>query len=318
MQAAADLFRLAIEVAPNPMLVVAAGGTVVLVNRAAEHLFGYKASELVGQSIELLVPFRLRELHSGLRAGFEGSPETRPMGTHRELVAVTREGSIIPVEIGLSPVQTGDGLMVVCAISDLTTIKRTEEDLSAMASRLGKRNDELLELVATDNLTSLKNRRAFLDQLASQLETSVRYARPLSVLILDIDHFKGYNDEFGHLAGDEVLKRFAQILKKVARRSDFVARLGGEEFGIILPETDTAGSKVIAERFREAVQWEEWPRRSVTTSVGAMTLEFLQAVPRPEAPSLSSILTEADRALYHSKAAGRNRVTHVSEMVEGE
>jgi diguanylate cyclase (GGDEF)-like protein len=136
----------------------------------------------------------------------------------------------------------------------------------------------------------------------------------MSVLILDIDHFKEYNDEFGHLAGDEVLKRFAQILKEIARRSDFVARLGGEEFGIILPETDTVGSKVIGERFRRAVEAEDWPLRPVTTSVGAMTLEFKQAVPRPEAPDLSSILTEADRALYRSKAKGRNRVTHVSEM----
>ncbi len=236
------------------------------------------------------------------------------MGGKRDLRAVRRDGSEIHVEIGLSPIETSDGLMVVSSLVGLTLRKRTEKDMADAAALLGRTNERLLERVATDDLTTLKSRRAFMDHLTAQLEVSVRHARPLSVLILDIDYFKNYNDDFGHLPGDEALKQVGKILKEVARRSDFVARLGGEEFGIILPETDRRGATVIGERFREAIEAAEWPHRSVTASLGAMTVEFEQALPRPEAPELSHILREADRALYRSKELGRNRVTHAVEM----
>jgi diguanylate cyclase (GGDEF)-like protein len=205
-------------------------------------------------------------------------------------------------------------MMVICVIVDLTIRKRNEEELAELAALLGQKNETLLELVATDSLTSLRSRRAFLDQLTGQIEVSLRHARSFSVLLLDIDYFKRYNDTYGHLAGDEVLRQFGRILRATARRSDFVARLGGEEFGIILPETDRDGARTIGERFRIAIEEADWPQRAITSSVGAMTVDFEESVPRPQSPELSHILGESDRALYHSKDDGRNRFTHVADL----
>ena len=308
------IFRWAFEAAPSAMIVVDADGTMVVVNRAAGDLFGYAPQEMAGRPVEILVPSVVRNHHLRFRAAYAGDPQPRPMGAERDLIAVTRNGSEIPVEVGLSPLNTPHGPMVICSVIDLSVRKQAEKDLADVAGTLGQKNRTLLEMVATDGLTSLKSRRAFLDHLATQVELSVRQARPLSILILDIDHFKRFNDDFGHLAGDEVLRQVGKILQKFARRSDLVARIGGEEFGIILPDTDKPGARVLGERFRKGIETAEWPTRPVTASLGAMTLNFEEAVPRPDLPDLSSILEEADRALYRSKELGRNRVTHAEEL----
>jgi diguanylate cyclase (GGDEF)-like protein/PAS domain S-box-containing protein len=309
-----EIFRLAVSHAPSPILIVDGTGTILVVNEAAERLFGYEREELLGESVDLLLPQGAREAHKGQREAFMGDPQERPMGAQRDLVATTKAGEIIPVEVGLSPMDTPAGPMVVCGIMDLSERQRAEKRLAELVELLDQRNQRLLHLVSTDELTSLKSRRAFLDHLEGQLEVAVRHARPLSVMILDIDHFKLYNDEFGHLAGDEVLRGMGETLQSVARRSDFVGRLGGEEFGVLLPETDAEGAKVLAERFRVAVEAREWPRRSITVSVGATTLDFPRSVPRPDAPGVPDILSRADRALYQSKELGRNRVTHADEL----
>jgi diguanylate cyclase (GGDEF)-like protein len=204
--------------------------------------------------------------------------------------------------------------MVISSIVDLTARKQAEDALVETARTLGEENERLVETVETDGLTALRTRQAFMDQLAIHLEVSVRHARPLSVLILDIDWFKDYNDDFGHLAGDEVLRKVGEVLMKVARRSDYVARLGGEEFGVILPETDKEGSIVLGERFREEIEAARWPNRKITVSIGGTTADFEKAVPRPPAPEIPVLLTQADQALYFSKADGRNRMTHASDM----
>ena len=310
-----DMFRLSMEVAPTPMITVREDGSMVMVNNAAEELFGYDADEMIGHDVELLLPEGLKPVHKQHRADFVSDPAARPMGMQRDLYAVLSDGSAIPIEIGLSPVRTSSGLLTICTIVDLSLRKEEEQDLRQLASHLGKKNERLLELVSTDGLTSLKNRQAFMDHLDAQLEVSVRHGRPISVLILDIDYFKAFNDTFGHLAGDEVLKEVGKILPKASRRSDLVARLGGEEFGIILPETDRGGAIVLAERFREAIEAGQWPRRPITVSIGATTVQSGETVPRPEAPKIAEILTAADRALYRSKDEGRNRVTHSQDSI---
>lgn len=310
----AEVFRLAMEKAPTAMIIVDAGGSMVAVNQAAERLFGYRAEELLGRPVEVLLPKPLRTLHQELRGGFLETPENRPMGQQRDLLAMAGDGSTIPVEIGLSSVETSSGPMVVCSIVDLSAREEAERRMAEVVELLETQNERLLELVATDVLTSLKSRRAFMEHLGAQLEVAVRHARPLSLLIIDIDHFKHYNDEFGHLAGDEVLRQMGGVLGEVSRRSDFVARLGGEEFGVVLPETDADGARTLAERFRGEIEAADWPRRGMTVSVGAATVTFSRAIPRPNTPNLSEILREADRALYRSKEAGRNRITHVEDM----
>jgi diguanylate cyclase (GGDEF)-like protein/PAS domain S-box-containing protein len=311
-----EFFRVAIEASPCAMIVVDGAGALAVANREAERLFGYEPNTLVGQSVEALLPEGLRAEHSSHREQYVAQPTARPMGRRRDLLARRRDGAVIPVEVGLNPVQTPSGLFVIAAIVDLSERKRAEQRMSRHAEMLETANAELVELAATDSLTSLWNRRAFLDQLGVQLELSVRGARPLSVLILDVDHFKPYNDQFGHLAGDEVLREVARVLSDHARRSDYLARIGGEEFGVILPETNRTGAVHFAERFRSAIETSQWPRRSITISVGAATVTFPSAVPRPTSPGCSEVLSAADRALYAAKESGRNRVVHVDDMSE--
>jgi len=149
------------------------------------------------------------------------------------------------------------------------------------------------------------NRRTFNAQLHGRLREAQRYNRPLSLLLLDIDHFKKVNDTYGHPAGDAVLRSIAGLLQKQARETDIVARYGGEEMALILPETDTSGAQAIAERIRRAAASVTHPSEQgaiqVTVSIGLATCPG-------SGESAEAIVEAADKALYRAKQGGRNRV----------
>ncbi len=170
---------------------------------------------------------------------------------------------------------------------------------------LERANALLATLAATDGLTGLCNRRTLGERLTVEIVRARRYDSPLSVLLMDVDHFKQYNDTFGHLAGDLVLQTVGQVLSAHARVTDLAARYGGEEFAVVLPETDSEGALVVAERIRLAMESHEGPQRTVTVSIGVCTLGAGTA-------DADTFLASADSALYRSKAAGRNCVTHAS------
>ena len=142
----------------------------------------------------------------------------------------------------------------------------------------------------TDGLTGLKNHRMFQESLVEAVERARRYNTALSVILLDVDKFKSYNDTFGHPAGDVVLKKVAQVLHEVARTVDLVTRYGGEEFVILLPETDADGATNAAERFRMAIETAFWTERPVTASFGISTFNLLT-------PDGSTLVSEADKAV---------------------
>ncbi len=163
--------------------------------------------------------------------------------------------------------------------------------------------EELNQRAQTDPLTGLLNRGAFDERLARALATAQRYRRPLSVVIVDIDHFKDINDTHGHATGDQVLVAFAQLLQAQSRTVDSVARIGGEEFAILMPEVDAARAAGYAERLRHAVERLHGPEGiGITASFGLADL--LDARQEP-----ASLMALADQALYASKAGGRNRVS---------
>ena len=157
------------------------------------------------------------------------------------------------------------------------------------------------ELSRHDGLTGLANRRAFDAFLQENFSLSKRHGHPLSLLWVDIDRFKRYNDAFGHPAGDELLKGVGAKLISIARATDLVARVGGEEFAVVLPETDAEGAQVVAERARREVERASGFLRQVTVSVGVATISADMA-------SAARLVQESDRALYRAKRAGRNRV----------
>jgi two-component system, cell cycle response regulator len=174
--------------------------------------------------------------------------------------------------------------------------------------------EDARRLATTDMLTGLLNRRAFMDAVDRERARSDRHAFPLSLLLLDVDHFKKVNDERGHAAGDAVLQGVARVLQTVARRSDFVARWGGEEFVVALPQTSEAGGRVAAERVRRAVANET----HVVTEGEPMRVTVSVGVASAEAPwSIEALVGTADAAMYAAKQRGRNRVEVASEEEGG-
>jgi diguanylate cyclase (GGDEF)-like protein/PAS domain S-box-containing protein len=168
---------------------------------------------------------------------------------------------------------------------------------------LEEANARLQALASTDGLTSLQNHRAFFEALARDVRRSARENTALSVVLLDVDHFKKYNDSFGHPAGDAVLKKVAGLILGCARQSDLVARYGGEEFVAILPGTGPEAAVMVADRMRSVLKSAEWPLRGITASFGVATLGG-------ELQTADDLVRAADAAMYASKAAGRDRVTH--------
>jgi diguanylate cyclase (GGDEF)-like protein len=166
------------------------------------------------------------------------------------------------------------------------------------------------QLAITDGLTNLFNHRFFQEAFDRELERASRLNENLSLLIMDIDHFKGFNDSFGHPAGDYILKNLAHLLKKSARKIDILARYGGEEFAALLPGIDVKNARKTAERWRKAVQRASFKRENKTF---ALTISMGFATFPSDAETKTDLIERADRALYDAKENGRNQVRHFSD-----
>ncbi len=175
--------------------------------------------------------------------------------------------------------------------------------------RLELTNARLRTLSVTDDLTGLDNRFAFEENLRTEFERATHYGTALSLLLLDADHFKSYNDEFGHPAGDDALRTIAKYIKESMRTTDYVARIGGEEFVIILPGTPGESAGALAERCRKTLESATWPKRPITMSIGIASLDGRDI-------DMETLIAEADKALYHCKATGRNRVSLAKDLTE--
>jgi diguanylate cyclase (GGDEF)-like protein len=196
---------------------------------------------------------------------------------------------------------------------DLELLLPMSEQL-AVAIETGRLLQEAHWLAITDELTGLFNHRQFYRQLEQELKRTRRYGHPLSLIMLDVDHFKPYNDLYGHLSGDEALRLIAARLKNSTRGVDVVARYGGDEFGIILPETDPRQAWVQAERIRSVVERDPLGRQGSPDS-NRLTVSLGVACLRPDMGKVEDLVRSADQALYRAKAAGGNR-TSVSESCD--
>lgn len=218
--------------------------------------------------------------------------------------ALTKDGGYVWIRDVVHVIRTPSGEVqaLVGFMFDISERKKNEQELQRLQR-------ELEELSYKDGLTGVANRRMFDSMLEMEWADAQRHRKPLSVIMLDIDYFKEFNDEFGHLAGDDCLKRVARLLDSAAvRPRDFIARFGGEEFVLILPETDADAAQRVAERCRCLIQDEQiaHPRSPaggcLTISLGVGTI-----MPSPvEQPKF--FIESVDRLLYKAKQGGRNRL----------
>jgi two-component system, cell cycle response regulator len=190
-------------------------------------------------------------------------------------------------------------------VANSLRLKLAHDDLEQAVLELANYNEKLEHLATTDGLTGLCNRRHFLSRATDELSRALRYRHGVAFTLIDIDHFKSINDGCGHPAGDRTLVAVAEALKKSLRSSDLVARFGGEEFVVMLPETTREGAERVAEKLRNAVRELDIPDlkgRRVTISAGVALLGD------GEQASLEDLIKHADEALYSAKAGGRDRV----------
>lgn len=190
--------------------------------------------------------------------------------------------------------------------AELLARVKVQLKIKSLQDSLKESNQQLKELSQTDALTSLANRRCLMEILAVEYERSQRNITPFSLLMIDLDHFKKINDTYGHQEGDVVLRSLSELMLSHLRQYDTAARFGGEEFSLVLPETDPVEAAGVAERMRKAIAGMSFTgaiaKLKITASIGVAT------VPKPQIQSVDEMLRAADDALYEAKSNGRNRV----------
>ncbi len=189
------------------------------------------------------------------------------------------------------------------------SMQHLQSQLEASKQEVEKLNKELKSAqgeALTDPLTGVANRRGYETKAKAILADSAIVAKGISMLMLDIDHFKKVNDTFGHLFGDKVIQAVASMLKTKVKGQDIVARLGGEEFGVLLPETDVKGAFVVAEQIRQGIEKSKIRRQDAQEPIGGVTISIGVAC---FGGDLTLMMDQADKALYASKQGGRNRTT---------
>jgi diguanylate cyclase (GGDEF)-like protein len=240
---------------------------------------------------------------------YAGAPLLTPSGSALGTVCVMDH-----VPRVLTPVMEDALRALSRQVSALLALRRANVELELLAKAQWERqgqlerqqhklealNADLVQQSQTDGLTGLINRRAFDRLLREELSRAQRGAVSLALLMVDVDHFKSFNDDLGHVAGDDALKRVAHTLTVQARNYDHVARYGGEEFALVLPEADMDEACAAAERIRSAIEAMHSPQRTITVSVGV-------ALSAP-GDTPEQLIKRADKALYQAKGDGRNRV----------
>jgi diguanylate cyclase (GGDEF)-like protein/PAS domain S-box-containing protein len=282
--------RLIIDSASQAYVAIDTRGLVIDWNAQAEVTFGWSRKEALGEPLEdLIIPITQRAAHRAGMARYLATGEGRLVGKRIELTALHRDGHEFLAELTIWPVGSGDDIHFSALIHDITLRKELEKQLQHQAFH--------------DSLTGLANRALFRDRVAHALARQARGRGSVSVLFSDLDDFKTVNDSLGHEAGDQLLVAVAERLRAVMRPEDTTARFGGDEFAILLEETDKDGTRRAAERILEALRSPfEFHGRQVVmrASIGA-------AITADGTTEPDDLLRQADLAMYTAKTSGKGR-----------
>ncbi|MFC2992627.1 diguanylate cyclase [Halomonas tibetensis] len=304
------LFEHAMEAINDAVIITDArrpDAPIIWVNDTFETLFGYSRGEAIGRNCRFLQ--HGEEDQKGVKEARDALCRKQPVQT---LVRnYRRDGQPLWVQLSLAPVCDSHGQVThfVGVQHDLTELKRLEEKLEhRVAERtkaLQEANRLLEQLASIDPLTGVANRRQFMTQVKKELARAQRNGTPLSLLCLDLDHFKTVNDVHGHQIGDQVLKDVASTMQENLRPTDLLARMGGEEFQILLPDADIQQASEIAERIRSAIHALEIRQQdkvvNITVSAGCAQMG-------QDGKDMDSLMRVGDQRLYEAKALGRDRV----------
>jgi diguanylate cyclase (GGDEF)-like protein/PAS domain S-box-containing protein len=265
------------------------GPFIVYVNPAFERLLGYSNEDVVGKNPKVLQgPDTDNNTRESIRTAMASRERIRT-----QILNYSKSGQPLWMDINIVPIFNDRGeLAYFAAIErDLTEHKMLQSRLEILAS--------------TDALTGLPNRQAIMGKANNEFSRAKRYSRPLSVVMIDVDHFKLINDQHGHAAGDHVLTNVGHILGDSLRDSDVLARIGGEEFVLLLPDTPQANAEFVAERMRaqlanSTIRFEDIELK-ITASFGVAAISDIDE-------NLEQLLSRADHAMYDAKHSGRNKV----------
>jgi len=283
------------ENAPEAIVLCDNQGTLLRVNKEFTVMFGYKPEDALGRNVDALIaPLDMRDEAS--------SYTTRVISGEKlafETVRMRNDETRIHVSILAIPVYDDSGQSAVyCIYRDITDRKKME-------AALRERERMYHELSITDGLTALYNSRYFYQQIESEVIRTNRYGHPLSMLMIDVDDFKDYNDRFGHLDGDNVLRTLGNIIKQNIRDTDSAYRYGGEEFAVILPDTDAQQSIQVADRIRKtfkSIPFTPRPGKTANVTISIGVSQFIVG------EDMKDFIKRADKNLYHCKKEGKNCV----------
>lgn len=297
--AGSQRLRMIVDNMAEGLMIIETTGRIQYTNHACDSYLGYEAGRLAGQSIAQLLAAPLAQEYLAWFDRCAADPEGAPRQGAREVSIHHRDGSAQPMDLTITPMQVAGEQVFIGLLHDISHRKQYESSLERAA--------------LVDPLTRIANRRHFDNFFEQEWQRAVRSIEPLSLLVLDVDHFKLYNDALGHAAGDLALRAVATVLQAHAMRpADLAARYGGEEFVVLFGETGADAARVLAEAIRAGVEALKIPNPKsptsewITASIGVSTI-----VPN-QLDDAAKFFVAADRAMYAAKDAGRNGVMAVN------
>ncbi len=306
LQESEETYKTILTASPDDITIADLSGRIIMTSAAENKMFGYDPGEGLGMS---LLDFVAPEDHEKARANMVKMFHGNSPGPN-EYRAIRKDRSCFDIEVNSALIRDrqGNPIRIVLIARDITNRKKAEQQIQELVHQLEIERDLAQRNSLTDSLTGLYNRRFFDNALRTEFSRHKRSGSQLSLILLDVDHFKKYNDHYGHLGGDDCLRQIARTLKTVVERApDIVARYGGEEFVVILPDTNLQGAEVLAGRIGESVLRLGLPHAGsdisefVTISLGIATAADHALTDGAQLVAL------ADQALYQAKKNGRNR-----------